>query len=378
MAGAVFCDPKPVKRIGEVNSLVITKFNTIKGNNFGEIDISKFLKRIKSGINKSKISYDNMDIKIIYKINVYKVNNNKYEIVVDNDKPDCYYINTDNNSYLKKELDKYCDITSRHDFERQSYEKIQNDVGVTNENIATLNYLKKVKKHLASSIRNNILLLLSLPIGISSFYLSTIFRIPLLPILSGVGSIVSFFSNAGYYEFNFNNNNGLLKRIKLNKLISKKIDQITKRLANSKANINSNMETTVTKDESDKYKDGMFEYMHSINNAITKLNHIEQRKKITELETILDEYVTRMSAFKNGDHKGLTLDDTELKIKSDTINKLASLQMEINDIINNGNKNSTFISESNKIKRELQTSLSRISEEDTCANNSGYAKAYRR
>ena len=78
---AIGRNPRPVTRINDENNLTITQFNTIKGENFGEININKFLIKLSHKINQY-IIYDDkeMNINICYKVKVYKVDDNKYEI----------------------------------------------------------------------------------------------------------------------------------------------------------------------------------------------------------------------------------------------------------------------------------------------------------
>lgn len=385
---AIGRNPRPVTRINDGNILVVTQFNTIKGQNFGEINIDKFLKKISHNINQYKI-YDNkeMNINIYYKAKVYKVDDNKYEIyfmdnlseLFSNACYTMYSINTQGHKYLQEKLDILSNITSKHDFERKSYTKIEgNNVGTTNENIAYLKYLKRAKKYFASSIYKRVALLLSLPIPFLGSFLSTNV---ILAVSLTVVAAASFVANIIVPVESNINGRKLFKFIRLNNLLRSKIKQITKKLNNSNVKIDYN-ETKVTTNKNDLYKDGMLSYIYSIERAIPKIkDKTLQKKQYLLLQSITNEYLDRMKEYNNSDNLGLTLDNTKQNILMDTIKKLQSIEMEIADIINHNSKNDLLTTEGDKLLKEIEFSINELDCEDKkeiTTGNSSYAKVYKK
>ena len=385
---AIGRNPRPVTRINDENNLTITQFNTIKGENFGEININKFLKKLSHKINQY-IIYDDkeMNINICYKVKVYKVDDNKYEIYFMNDLSELfsnarytmYSINTQGNKYLQIELDKLSNITNKQDFERKSYTKIEgNNVGTTNENVAYLKYLKRAKKYFASSIYKRVALLLSMPLSVLGI---TICTNVILTVILAICTVASFISSIIIFDELNVKKHGLFKFIRLNNLLKNKIKQITKKLNNSNVKINNN-ETSVTTNNIDLYKDGMLNCIYSIEKSIPKIkDKTIQKKQYLMLQKITNEYLDRMKEYNNSDHLGLTLDKTKEKILMDTISKLQSIEMEIADIVNHTNKNDLLTTEGEKILKELEFNLNELScEDDKEITNSsnGFAKVYKK
>ena len=357
--------------------LKITHFNTIKGVDFGEISINKFIKKIQKGINKfCKYYYDDeYEFSIIYKVNVYKQDENYYQINFlksNYGDYDSYYINTDGYPNLTKQFDKFCDISSEHHFEKGCYNKLENNnQGTIKENIGYINYLKKAKNYCTTILIKRILLLLSIPLEAISYIKFCDLKFYLLAVTMVVGfggSIYAIYKLlVEIYEIETDSS---IRIFKIFRLLKAKIKQLERKISKSNILISNNYKDVVITEE-DLYKDNVISYMNSIMNAANKLNKEDRKMTLLELNKILDEYTSKCKNINNGDNKGLTFAGDKRQVMMATIDKLTTLQMNIADIMNHDKQNESLLTDNEKLKIKLQSSLNEIDDEETAIKSNG-------
>ena len=84
------------------------------------------------------------------------------------------------------------------------------------------------------------------------------------------------------------------------------------------------------------------------------LNDEDKRKKLLELKDILDEYAIKEQNIAADMSENLTL---EGNIDMEIIKKLATLEMEVNDILNKDSKKKLLLSEKEKLTMELEKNI---------------------
>ena len=348
-----------------MNELHITKYNTINGDNFEEIDINKFINILSS--NNYEVVVDKyLDFEIKYKTEVYKEKNG-YIIIYNNNK---YHINADNHPYLTKKLEGLSAITQKNINEKNNYNNLKDDkINNYHEYIGGLNYLEKVN-HNAKRVANlsfvklilsiiGVLPVILFLIGLICYLYSTALSFMISLIVSvAIGSIsLGNLSENGVKYIKNIYNYGKIRRLTKNK-----IKQLKRELSRNR-NMNTESYTSNT-DNNDKYEDSVINYMNTIMNAVNKLGNEDRISKLLALRTILDEYTKECQRLNNNDNRGLTLNGGKRQIMMDTIEKLANLEMEIADIINRDTKNKILLSDNERLMQELENNLRNIYEEN--------------
>ena len=351
--------------------LDITVFDTIKGRYYKETKMINFIKQIDKNINKySKFGkYDDIDMSICYNACVYETDKNVYivRLICNYDKEkytyDEYSIDTNNFPQYSKIFKNYAEITRKNDFEKECYKKIENNnIGTTEENINYFKYLKKIKKCVNINNLNKILSLLAVPASFLALYATLRFNNPLVAgifAFEGVRSIAklpsiligNYSSDAGAYN---TYTASLLDSFRTNRLLSRKIKSILKKIGKKNEIINDNAKE-VSKE--DIYKDAVINYMNSIMTAANKLNSDDKKEVLYELRGILDEYTTKCQEINNDDGLSLSLNNSKSHIAKEAIDKLTSLQMKLADLIKKNNKNKTLLAENEKFRQAINESI---------------------
>ena len=352
--------------------LTITSYDTIKGKYFNEVSINKFFKKIKSGINHfSKIAKRNeMDMDICYDANVYKLGENSYRVMIIRDYDyekynyDYYHINTSKFPQYAKVLDEYAKITSVNEYEKECYKKLEsNEVGTTEENAMCLRYLKKLKKGTNKTTLLKVLSILSLPVSIGMLALGIHQNMPFVSGVFAFETISSFgrlfkgligdYSSASgvYYSYV----DSVFASTKRGSLIGRRIKQVDKKLGDRQGIYNDSNNISMTKEEL--YKDAVINYMDNIMNTANKLNPEDRTRVLHELNGILDEYTSKSREINNDDGLGLSLSGGKMQVVKETINKLTTLQMELADLIKRDDKNRVLLTENDKFKEAINSSI---------------------
>ena len=347
--------------------VTITPFNTIKGTRFNEISIDKFISLIKEGIDKhcEYIYNDELDVAPIYKTNVYKIEDNNYQVSFIKSygrycEYDYYAINTENYQYLEEQLEAFSNITKRHEYERECFEKIENnEQATTEENMAYLNYVKDVREYTTSYILKMLLIIFATPVSM----FATVFAILFSP------SILLDFALGGLAMFSFckfmtcifeGKYSKLFERIKMRRLLKKKYLQVERKFA--KSSIKKLDNQVSYNDKNAIYKDHIINYMKSIMSAANKLEDTDRKNILLELKSILDEYTNKCQKLNDIDNRTLTLDGGKKQIIMDTLGKLTTLDMRVADLINRDSKNKVILSDNEKFMKEIDDNLNSINE----------------
>ena len=362
----------------EIPYLNVTQFETVKGKNFKERSISKFLKMLCKRVNQSYTKTDiNMNISLLYRAKIYKFENNIYEIDLFSDylrnittRYDKYYIDCTKRPELGKKLTKLAEITRKHDYEKECYDKLEkDDFGTTNENKAFLNYLRRAKAVFDKLVVKRIALILGLPIHVVLAFLCYKYGLKVECVTAGVLSFVYLFGNVMKMADADIEGTSLWKNVHLRSLLRKRIKYLEEKLNYTKKN--NGEESIKVEDIKDRYKDGVFNYVHCIRQAIPKLEKSQQQAYYNQLLDIVIDYSAKMKKYNDGDI-GLTLNNNEHMIKEDAVKKLCTLQMEIADLIEHRSTNEQLLSESADLQRELELALSTFSNEEV-KDNGGVA-----
>lgn len=362
----------------EIPYLNVTQFETVKGENFKERSISKFLKMLCKRVNQSYTKTDiNMNISLLYRAKIYKFENNIYEIDLFNDylrnvttRYDKYYIDCTKRPELGKELTKLAEITRKHDYEKECYDKLEkDDFGTTNENKAFLNYLRRAKAVFDKLVVKRIALILGLPIHVVIAFLCYKYGLKGECVTAGVLSFVYLIGNIMKMAAADIEGTSLWKNVHLRSLLKKRVKYLEEKLNYTKKN--NGEESIKVEDNKDRYKDGVFNYVHCIRQAIPKLEKTQQQAYYNQLLDIVMDYSAKMKKYNDGDI-GLTLNNNEHMIKEDAVKKLCTLQMEIADLIEHRSTNEQLLSESADLQRELELALSTFSNEEV-KDNGGVA-----
>ena len=333
------------------------------------ISVDSYIKKLTKEVNNAYITEDG---NLEYGAKVFKVNDNEYHIkfapVVKYSDSffdfiksyEDYYLITKGYPHISDTFDKLCDITSRNVYKLESYRKVENNnVTTLNEKIACLNYLKEMKK--VTDIYN---LKIAIPtfsgISMAISIIMTLF-FPKFILLFLALLFILIFSCELLSALSSTMSRGIVANFRLRSSINKKIKQIKKKIGKNRNITNDNKIVINNKDEI--YRDNIINYMNNIMNAANKLNSNDKRRIMLELDSISDEYTSRIKIFNGEKEKGLVLNGGKRKIMSDILNKLAPLEMEVADILNQDTKNSLLLAENKKFKEELRTNIVN-SEED--------------
>ena len=355
-------------RIVYESDTIITPFDTIKNVYESEISIDKFLRVIDKGINKHCEFYGDCDIEqpIKYKVNVYKLANGSSTYAVclfDNNTRytyDLYRVDAYKHPELAGELEKYAAITDRHEFEKNSYKKIEEgQTATTEENIAYVDYAESQRKHCNSFIRRTYANILSLPISILGIIASLVFFDGNFGLTVILAMFAAFSFAYSFFSFVEGNINHPIARIKQSLLLKRKIKKIRKKLEKSDAHVNEQVKTVKYNNDSNKlYRDHVINYMKSIMQAAEKLNDNNRKQVLHELGDILDNYTYECQQLSDADNRPLTLEGGRRQVVMSTIDSLTTLEMKVADMINN----KFTISENAEFREEINNNLATLEE----------------
>ena len=345
-----------------MDTFEVTKDNKVKGYRSKEISIYKFIKLLKKQVNNSYITANNkLSLSIKYEASVYKYSDNIYKIILKNKKNPIenitpFLIDATNNQYLIEQLDILCEITAKHDFQSESYNKIEKtNFCSSKEKKAAIQFLNKLKnKHnknklilcagVLASVLGGSTFVLSLTITVLQGLLTSVIAIP----ISLAATIVGMKMFGGKIDSHMPH---------LNKLIDNEIKRINDELTDSNGE-------QVTNNRNNMYMDSIINHMHSIMFIANKLNNDDKKNVLFELRTILGEYTKRSLDYSKIQDHVLSLEN-ERKIALDIISKLSDLELRISIMMKNNNKEESLITDSEKLMEEINASLEVIDEEQT-------------
>ena len=304
---------------------------------------------------------------------ISKKGDNRYNIVYNGSLYE--FTNKDDSIYysmLKARLDSLCDIDNEKNkiervvsnFEHGNVSRNKDDISIY------LNYLLNQKKDLSTSKIARIMMIIfgiiSAPLFVGGIFFSVITNsllLAIIGILASLGISIVSFSCLIYIPKAIKELIGIKKDMSVNDFKIEKIKKISSdvELLNKKIDSKIN-ESSIT---GNIYKDNLINYMNSIMQASSTMNAHERKSVLLELRNILDDYTGKVKESKNNNSKELTLDgDIERKILIETLDKLSSLEMVIADIKKRQSENAQITSESDMLRKQINSSIKAASEED--------------
>ena len=354
--------------------LEVTNYGTIKGNSkFKEIGIDAFINELEHNVDtySYRLDDESRTYEVEYYAYVIDKGDNNYQIISFDDDN---LLKLDEKSkhypFLKKNLDKLAKLTQKNLEKQNSINDLEKNIRVENhdnqKDIQTyLNFIKKRKKfHLIRSIVNASI------IGSVNLSFFKLYSLLFSWFLSFGGKIFSLFIcfliaclvNSVLDWFNLYDN--LSKSIQMNKLLKLKVKSFGERLdILRRANIKVKNQTVINnKSESDYYKETIIGYIGNLSKAIEKLDKKESHGIYLELRNILDEYETKMIEYNSNKEKGLTLDYYKMNIMKKTIDRLATLEVQIAEIKKRDNINQQIKNDSTVLRAKLDEYIAATSQ----------------
>ena len=368
-----------------MEELKITELGTIKGKNFTEVSIDKFLNTIEKGVKEYSLSFDKgSNPTIVYDVAVYKSNEEDYTLYYKN----IHYTNgglvpyklkCDNEPYLNSKLTHLSAITAKNDYEVACYNKITSgSKSNEKEKVAYMNYLTKMNKYcslkttLPISIFTGSLLVFASTVNfwltLSSWSIEMInWVFPITMISSIVATLASFRifpSKLFWHSFKAK------KMIKRNmKLVKKKLGNVNiKDFKYEKEKVEDNI-----KNENDIYRDKVIDKMNDIYNLTSSLSEDDCKKVLYELKKMQLDYATDCQEVAKNKKHGLTLEDAKRKLIMDTLSKMTDLEMTIFEMKKNSSspENKTLLSDSDKLMKKIDQQLKEMDNEQVMMTSDG-------
>lgn len=335
----------PKEEETEFDRLEVTKINTING-----VSITEFIALVNNELNRYTCmnSAGDLTFNVCYYATVDKISDNNYHIWYNWTD---YILNTTGYPFLAKKMDKFCNITKRREFERESFSKVEKNESLTNDNRrACIRYLKKIKREYEKIINKfkvtlgfSIGGLLLLPLG----WLSHLYVLPFLGLATAAVSFVLL-------VMIITEDYSISDCFRKNKDLARDISFLEKSLDSGESKTKTNTKT----DSENPFEDAINNYMRSIIKASKRLDGTEKDEILAKLDKISVQYAEKREELVGKENRGLTLETPEgLRLIKDTLNELSALELEIAILVSRSKHNSTALYESNKLLGELNTTL---------------------
>ena len=353
-----------------MEKLKITNFGTVRGMR-SEMTVNDFIEWIKKRINEKTYAMDGL----YYSLEITKDydNKDKYLISYDNKQAEID-LSSSKLQYpiLKHELDNFCAISDKNSneslisqvMEKSSFESI-NNVDDINTGI---NYLKNKKKFFSKQ-RWNIfeLPILSVIYGIGGYKVVSMGSPLSFPVVLtwAIASTVGLLKIGAHIEDVAEGKGySLLDYSKILKKTNHKIKVLEKKLELNRTKDNSHIKTIVqpSDDKKDVFLDSIIRYMKRIDDLSISLPTSERKRVLEEINVILKKYKTIPT--NNYDASGLTLGNDKQKALRETIDKLNSLYLEVEQKLRNQNQNKVSIDECEKYENEINQNLENLKNEE--------------